>query len=78
MMALATTLASMLAGCGTVCEDAATICGFDEAQASDDCSGVEECASLCIIDQDSCEVNDPDTAESKCIAQCLAQGEEGT
>lgn len=76
-MALAATFASMLVGCGTVCEDAATICGFDEAQASDDCAGVEECASLCIIDRDSCEVNDPDMPESKCIADCLAQ-EEGT
>lgn len=70
-------LALALAGCGTVCEDAATICGFDEAQASDDCVGVEECASLCIIDADSCDVNDPEKYESECIAQCLAAGEDG-
>lgn len=76
--ALAPLVASLLVGCATYCEDAATICGFDEAQASDDCSGVEECAALCVIDGDSCDVNDAGSPESKCIAECLAAGEGGT
>jgi hypothetical protein len=66
------------AGCGTVCDDAADVCGFDETTLSDDCSGVNECAAVCIVDWDACNVNDTETPESKCIASCLAQAEEGT
>jgi hypothetical protein len=64
-----------IAGCGTVCDDAATICGFDEATRPDDCAGVDECAAICVVDWDGCDVNDPETPESKCIAACLEQGE---
>lgn len=61
-------------GCGTVCDDASTICGFEVAPA--DCVDATECASLCIVDRDSCDVNNPDAPESKCIAACLAEPEE--
>ena len=66
---------ALAGGCGTVCDDANTICGIEELEASTDCEDVSECASLCIVDEDACEVNNPEAPEAKCIAQCLAQPE---
>ena len=66
--------AALLSGCGTSCDDAETICGFEITEASTDCVDVTECASLCIVDRDSCNVNDPDAPESICIAHCLETG----
>lgn len=67
-------VASWAVGCGTVCDDASTICGFEVAPA--DCTDATGCASLCIVDWNSCDVNNADAPESKCIAACLAQVEE--
>lgn len=76
LFALALAASMGAAGCGTVCDDASTICGFETTETSTDCTGATECASLCIVDWDSCDVNDTESAESKCIAQCLAQAED--
>jgi hypothetical protein len=62
-------------GCGTVCDDAVDVCGFEESSQPEDCSGATECASLCIVDWDSCNVNDAESAVAKCIARCLEQAE---
>ena len=72
------TIALMVAltgACGTVCEDADTICGFEADETSTDCEDVNECAALCIVDADACDVNNAEARESKCIAACLAQPE---
>ncbi len=63
-------------GCGTVCDDASTICGFETTSSAADCVDANECASLCIVDWDSCDVNNADAPESKCIAACLTQAED--
>jgi len=68
---------ALLAGCGDACDDAATVCGFDVEAQQQDCSGVTECASLCIVDWDSCNVNDAASPESLCIAECLEASAEG-
>ena len=64
-----------LCGCGDVCDDAAQICGFDIAETSADCSDANECASICIVDRDSCDVNNADAPVAKCIAKCLEEPE---
>jgi hypothetical protein len=65
-----------LAACGDVCDDATQICGFDIAETSADCSGVNECASICIVDWDSCDVNNAESKVAQCIATCLDAPEE--
>lgn len=57
--------------CGTVCDDAAEICGVtqgDTEDAAGDCEGAAECTAQCIVDNDSCDVSDPDLAD--CITSC--------
>ncbi len=76
-LTLVALLLPLAAGCGTVCDDAGTVCGFGDSIA-DDCSGVNECAALCIVDWDSCNVNDSESAEAQCIALCLEKSEEGS
>ncbi len=73
--AIALAVALLAAGCGTTCDDASTICGFETTESPTDCTGATECASLCIVDWDGCDVNNAESHESKCIAQCLAQPE---
>lgn len=69
---LALALAALIsAGCGTVCGDAIEICRYDAASEPDDCSGPTECASLCVIERDACDVNNPESAVALCIADCL-------
>jgi len=72
---VAVAVVALAGGCGAVCDDANTICGFEALDASTDCADVSECAALCIVDQDACDVNNAEAPESKCIAQCLAQPE---
>lgn len=68
-------VAGLSIGCGTVCDDAGTVCGFEDSIA-DDCSGVTECAALCIVDWGACNVNDAESPEAQCIAACLEAAEE--
>jgi hypothetical protein len=77
LLAALSACAGLATGCGTVCDDAGTVCGFEDSIA-DDCSGVTECAALCIVDWDACNVNDAESEEAKCIAVCLEAAEEGS
>jgi hypothetical protein len=65
--------AAFATGCGDVCEDAAEICGVDDAgdaadEADVECSGAAECQSECIVDADSCDTTDADLLS--CITDC--------
>jgi hypothetical protein len=77
LLAALSACAGLTIGCGTVCDDAGTVCGFEDSIA-DDCSGVTECAAECIVDWDDCDVNDPESEEAQCIAVCLEAAEEGS
>ena len=58
-------------GCGTVCDDASAICGLEIANQPEECTGTTECAALCIVDWEACNVNEPTAPESECITACV-------
>ena len=71
LMILATLLVYGGISCGTVCDDAADICGAGQGESEDaagECSGAAECTAQCIVDADSCDITDPDLAD--CITGC--------
>lgn len=63
-------------GCGgDACEDALEVCGIEDGgDAADgaeaECTGAAECQANCIVDNDSCDFTDPESAVATCIADC--------
>jgi hypothetical protein len=72
---IALVVVALTGACGTVCDDANTICGFEADETSTECEDVTECAALCIVESEACDVNNAEAPESKCIADCVAQPE---
>ena len=65
-------------GCGgDPCSDAAEVCGAGDAEDGGDaeCTGTAECAANCIVDNDSCDFSDPESAVSTCVADCAGAAE---
>ncbi len=71
-------IAASWGGCTvSVCDDANKVCEADASTAADECTAAAECIASCVVEWDSCELDDPESDEAKCGAECPPTDEEG-
>lgn len=61
----------------SVCDDANKVCEAAETADADECNSAAECVANCVVEWDSCELDDPESDEAKCAAECPPSEEEG-